>query len=124
MSCNHCANPPCLPACPYGAISKWKEDGIVVVDSEKCVACRSCEKKCPYGSPQFRAGEAKMEKCDFCLERLASNLAPICIAGCPVLALDAGPLEELRRQHGNLRMVEGLADPSRTEPAILFKPKI
>lgn len=123
MACNHCAHPLCRLACPSGAISKREEDGVVVVDPERCVACRNCEKECPYGSPQFRAEEAKMEKCDFCLERLAENRAPICVAGCPVRALDAGPLEELRSRYGNVQVVDGLPDPARACPSIVFKPK-
>ena len=53
MSCNHCAQPACLPTCPTGAIFKRKKDGIVDIDSTLCIGCRRCEAACPYGAPQF-----------------------------------------------------------------------
>ena len=56
MSCNHCAEPACLPTCPTGAIFKRKKDGIVDIDSTLCIGCRRCEAACPFGAPQFIAG--------------------------------------------------------------------
>ncbi|MFC1971324.1 4Fe-4S dicluster domain-containing protein, partial [Chloroflexota bacterium] len=52
--CHHCAEPPCIPACPTGAIIKREEDGIVVVDKETCLgkSCCTCQEACPYDIPQ------------------------------------------------------------------------
>ena len=49
MSCNHCAEPACLPACPTGAIWKRKDNGVVDIDSTLCIGCRRCEATCPFG---------------------------------------------------------------------------
>jgi len=74
VPCYHCAEPLCIPACPVTAISKRKEDGIVVVDREACLGngkCNvACLKACPYDVPQFGPEpDAKMQKCELCLDR-------------------------------------------------------
>ncbi len=126
-SCCHCADPACVAACPSGAITKREEDGIVVVDQEKCWGrdqCDLCLQACPYQSPQFGAEpNAKMQKCNLCLDRLEEGKQPICIAGCPLRALDAGPLEELEERYGQERQAEGFVYSSETKPSIIFKPK-
>ncbi len=53
--CNHCSNPACLQACPRGAIYKRKEDGIVLVDQERCRGSQYCVRACPYGKVFFNA---------------------------------------------------------------------
>ncbi len=94
LSCRHCAKAPCAVVCPSKAISKRIEDGIVVVDSNKCIGCHSCLEVCPFGVPQFEA-DGTMRKCDMCLERLAQNQQPICVATCPTQALHWGTMQEL-----------------------------
>ncbi|MBN1566572.1 MAG: 4Fe-4S dicluster domain-containing protein [Acidobacteria bacterium] len=91
-SCMHCEKPACIAVCPKQAISKRAEDGIVVVDQNKCIGCRSCSAACPFHIPQYgRTG--LMQKCDLCVERLASNKPPACVATCPGEALKYGPIE-------------------------------
>lgn len=125
--CYHCAEPACVSACPVGAISKRKQDGIVVVDREACLGkdnCDMCLQACPYDAPQFGAEEnAKMQKCDFCLVRLVENKKPICVDACPVRALDAGPIEELRAKYGNIREAEGFVYSDELIPSVVFKAK-
>jgi anaerobic dimethyl sulfoxide reductase subunit B (iron-sulfur subunit) len=91
LSCLHCAEPPCRAACPTGAISKRAEDGIVIVDANKCTGCQECYLACPYGVPQFGT-DGTMQKCDFCLER---GMTPACTSPCPADALFFGTMEEL-----------------------------
>ncbi|MBL7209439.1 MAG: 4Fe-4S dicluster domain-containing protein [Dehalococcoidia bacterium] len=126
--CYHCVSPLCIPACPVKAISKREEDGIVVVDREAClgnVKCKvACLKACPYDAPQFGPEpDAKMEKCDLCLERWGENRKPVCIEACPTRALDAGPLDELEAKYGNTREADAFAYSEKTMPSVIFKPK-
>jgi anaerobic dimethyl sulfoxide reductase subunit B (iron-sulfur subunit) len=61
-----------------------------------------------YSVPQFgKEEEAKMQMCTFCVDRVAENKKPICVDACPMRALDAGPLEELKAQYGEVQKVEG-----------------
>ena len=80
-TCYHCADPACVLACPAGAIMKREEDGVVVVNKDECLGrdeCGMCLEACPYGTPQFGVGDnARMQKCDFCIDRLAENKKPI-----------------------------------------------
>ena len=94
VSCMHCADPACVKACPVQAIKKRAEDGIVVVDRDKCIGCKACLKECPFGAPQFGVN-GKMQKCDMCLDRIEDNQIPICAATCPTQALRWGTLAEI-----------------------------
>lgn len=126
-SCYHCTQPACVPACPVEAITKRKEDGVVVVDQIKCLGkdqCDLCWQACTYKAPQFGAEQnAKMQMCNFCLDRLEERKKPICVAGCPMRALDSGPLEELKAKYGDAREAEGFAYSDELKPSVLFKPK-
>lgn len=127
--CLHCADPICAKACPVNAITKRGEDGIVVIDREVCIGseeCKfACRKACPYDTPQFGAEpNAKMQKCDLCLERRAENKKPICVEACPMRALDAGPLDELKAKYGHIQEAEGFAYSERVAPSIIFNPKV
>jgi len=126
-SCYHCVNPGCISACPSGAIHKRDQDGIVLVDREKCQGhdrCGACADVCPYAAPQFGAEEnALMQKCDFCLERWTQGKKPICVDACPMRALDAGPFHELKTKYGGTREATGFSYRTDIAPSILFKPK-
>ena len=127
VTCYHCLEPKCVPACPAGAITKRQEDGIVIVDRESCLGkdnCSMCLDACPYEAPQFGAeNNAKMQKCDLCMDRAAEGKKPICVDACPMRALDYGPLEELRAKYGNIREAEGFVYHKSLGPSIVFKPK-
>jgi molybdopterin-containing oxidoreductase family iron-sulfur binding subunit len=108
--CNHCDNPPCARVCPTKAT--WKrEDGIVAMDWHRCIGCRYCMAACPYGSRSFNWMDPRghipvanpdyptrtkgvVEKCTFCVERLAVGRPPACVEACPEKALVFGDLAD------------------------------
>lgn len=85
--CMHCEDPPCVPVCPTKATFK-REDGIVLVDYDKCIGCGYCVNSCPYDARYItptqvgdkRAGKA--DKCTFCAHRIAAGLDPACVNTC------------------------------------------
>ena len=128
LPCYHCADPPCVLACPAGAISKRESDGIVIVDREKCLGkeeCRTlCLNACPWDAPQFGPEEnARMQKCDLCLERLEQGQQTICVEACPQYALDVGPLDELKAKYGDTVKATGFRYSERFKPSVTFKPR-
>lgn len=97
LLCNHCEEPPCVRVCPTKATFK-RPDGIVAMDYHRCIGCRYCMAGCPYGSRSFNWGEPReyldesklnkefptrmrgvVEKCNFCVERLAVGKMPACV---------------------------------------------
>jgi Fe-S-cluster-containing dehydrogenase component len=90
----HCGKPACMAVCPVDAISKRAADGIVVVDSTKCIGCHSCSAACPFGVPQY-GEDGTMQKCNYCLDRLLQNKEPACVESCPPKALRAGTMDAL-----------------------------
>ncbi|MFB3813773.1 MAG: 4Fe-4S dicluster domain-containing protein [Terriglobales bacterium] len=127
VTCYHCANPGCVSACPVGAISKRDEDGVVIVDNSVCLgkdSCKLCLGACPYRAPQFAAGDdARMVKCDLCLDRLIEKKKPICVEACIMRALDVGPMEALRARYGGVSAAEGFVYRDDLAPSILCNPK-
>ena len=89
MNCNHCEHPACIASCPVPgkAIHKREEDGLVLVDKEKCIGCWSCVKACPYGVPRptnvkNSKGDFVVDKCTFCHHRVTQGLVPACVQTC------------------------------------------
>ncbi|HJN91517.1 MAG TPA: 4Fe-4S dicluster domain-containing protein, partial [Dehalococcoidia bacterium] len=74
--CNHCSYPGCLAACPRNAIYKRPEDGIVLVDQERCRGYRKCVEACPYKKAMYRPTTRTSEKCIGCFPRL-EGLEPL-----------------------------------------------
>lgn len=81
--CNHCTHPACLAACPRKAIYKRPEDGIVLIDQERCRGYRHCVRACPYKKPYFNFSTGKSEKCILCYPRVEKGVAPACFWQCP-----------------------------------------
>jgi len=102
--CQHCDNPPCVSVCPVDATFK-RQDGIVLIDNERCIGCRFCMAACPYSARMFHwqepvADETKTDqeynielnvpqkkgtisKCLFSADRLREGMLPYCVSACP-----------------------------------------
>jgi len=91
-SCLHCEDPPCVPVCPTGASYKRAEDGIVLVDYDKCIGCKYCAWACPYGARELDAKQKVMKKCTLCVDRIYDESIPererkpACVNACPTSA--------------------------------------
>ena len=80
--CEHCLNPTCAAVCPSGAIYKREEDGIVLIDQEKCRGWRMCVSGCPYKKIYFNWSSGKSEKCTFCYPRIEAGQPTVCSETC------------------------------------------
>lgn len=132
MSCNHCAEPACLPTCPTGAIFKRADNGVVDIDSTLCIGCRRCEAACPYGAPQFDPEDGLVKKCNLCIDELEAGRHPYCVMACMMRVLDIGPIDALRagtfptKAMGPgdkpVQQVKNMTSPELTKPSIVFVP--
>lgn len=80
--CEHCLNPACVASCPSGALYKREEDGIVLVDQERCRGWRYCVSGCPYKKVYFNWNTGRSEKCIFCYPRIEAGLPTLCAHSC------------------------------------------
>ena len=80
--CEHCLNPTCVAVCPSGAIYKREEDGIVLIDQDKCRGWRMCVSGCPYKKVYYNWSSGKSEKCIFCYPRIESGQPTVCSETC------------------------------------------
>ncbi|MGH8182112.1 MAG: 4Fe-4S dicluster domain-containing protein [Rhodanobacteraceae bacterium] len=112
-SCLHCETPDCVTVCPTGASYKRAEDGIVLVDQDKCIGCQLCAWACPYGAREIALPHPKtetsdagrkdakrgtMQKCTLCVDRIYNETLderdrqPACVLACPTRARMFGDL--------------------------------
>jgi dimethyl sulfoxide reductase iron-sulfur subunit len=122
VACQQCDDAPCVKVCPVGATFR-RDDGVVLIDYERCIGCRYCIAACPYGVRIFNWGDAKrdpdftvgyghdyrtdgrlvftpdrprgvVEKCTFCVERIDVGEEPFCVTVCPTGARVFGDLND------------------------------
>ena len=99
--CEHCLNPTCVASCPSGSIYKREDDGIVLIDQDKCRGWRMCVSGCPYKKIYYNWTSGKAEKCTFCYPRIESGQPTVCSETCVgrirylgVLLYDADKIEQ------------------------------
>ncbi len=80
--CEHCLNPACVASCPSGSIYKREEDGVVLIDQDKCRGWRMCVSGCPYKKIYYNWKSGKAEKCTFCYPRIEAGLPTVCSETC------------------------------------------
>jgi ethylbenzene hydroxylase subunit beta/complex iron-sulfur molybdoenzyme family reductase subunit beta len=90
----HCTNPACLAACPRQAIFKREEDGIVLIDEDRCSGYRFCMEACPYKRIYFNPLRFISQKCVLCFARLEQGVAPACVRQCPGRVRHFGYLDD------------------------------
>jgi molybdopterin-containing oxidoreductase family iron-sulfur binding subunit len=139
VQCNHCDNAPCVKVCPTGATYK-ADDGLVLMDYQKCIGCRLCVVACPYSARRFNwhmpAGSLEktndlvplrplgvVEKCTLCVHRTRRGKLPRCVEVCPVQARHFGDLNDpeselskLLKQNMSYRLLEEI----NTKPSIRY----
>jgi tetrathionate reductase subunit B len=91
--CNQCSDPPCVRVCPTHA-SHIRKNGIVAIDENKCIGCRSCMAMCPYDSRYSHPIKKIAQKCDFCKHRVEKGIEPSCVNTCPARARIFGDLND------------------------------
>ncbi|MFC1992645.1 FAD-dependent oxidoreductase [Chloroflexota bacterium] len=104
----------------------FSEDAAIL-EAKRCLNCAGhlCLEVCPYMAPQFGDEEnAKMQKCDLCLERWQEGKKPACVGACPTLALDSGPLEELKAKYGDRHEAVGFTYTPEFKPSVVHKLKV
>ncbi|MBI2165056.1 MAG: 4Fe-4S dicluster domain-containing protein [Chloroflexi bacterium] len=133
--CMQCENPPCVKVCPVGATYR-NDEGIVLINHERCIGCRMCMAACPYGvrsfnwdqpenppgalfanySPQYPVPHRRgtVEKCMLCAHRVQDGKLPACAEACPMYAIYLGDLTEDIATNGKdvVKLSQLLADSS------------
>jgi sulfite dehydrogenase (quinone) subunit SoeB len=100
MSCMHCEEADCVTVCPTGASYKRAEDGIVLIDPDKCMGCNYCSWACPYGARELDQNEGVMRKCTLCVDRIydqalpEAERQPACVLACPTHARHFGDFDD------------------------------
>lgn len=142
VTCQHCENAPCVEVCPTGATMKDEETGIVTVDAETCIGCKTCMQACPYEVRVYNDGEPKyamefavgfadapqhvsntVEKCTMCSNLIARGEKPMCVQACVGYARFFGDLDDPNSEVSKLiaeREWEQLLPEQGTNPSVYY----
>ncbi|MGE4292454.1 MAG: sulfate reduction electron transfer complex DsrMKJOP subunit DsrO [Desulfovibrio sp.] len=140
LLCNHCENPPCVRVCPTKATFQ-RPDGIVAMDYHRCIGCRYCMAGCPYGARSFNFSDPRpyihepnpkfptrtrgvVEKCNFCVDRLAQGLLPVCVEKANELAPGAMTFGDLQDENSEVRQVLRENFTIRRKPSVGTEPGV
>ncbi|MEE8122467.1 MAG: 4Fe-4S dicluster domain-containing protein [Anaerolineales bacterium] len=124
ISCMHCSQPPCIPACPTEAIGR-REDGIVLIDANRCDGCQMCLDACPYDAIVYDAQNEKAWKCTLCAHRVDEGLVPFCGVCCEMDAMFFGDINDPAAkvsQYAPKRQAYVLKPELGTDPAVRYCP--
>lgn len=103
VSCVNCTACLCEPACPGEAFA-ISGGGLMLLEVERCTGCGNCLALCPYGAVQFEPVVGKAVKCNFCFDRLADGMKPVCVQSCPTGALGFGEAGDTGNFYESLNM--------------------
>ena len=120
--CNQCDHPPCVQVCPVGATFKT-QDGVILVDGERCIGCRYCIQACPYGARYLHPVTRVADKCTFCYHRLVKGLLPACVEVCPKQARLFGDMKSYASPLGRftrMNKVHVLKPSLNTDPKVYY----
>ncbi len=128
IACNHCVHPRCAGVCPVDAY-QVRTDGIVLINTSKCIGCGYCAWVCPYDAPQLDKSAGVMTKCNLCYDYLDEGLPPACVAACPLRCLDLVDTDDpaVAELGQSLWKIPGEEHPfplpvlSRTEPHLVIR---
>lgn len=124
VSCMHCAEAPCVVACPTEALYR-RDDGLVLVAATDCSGCASCLPVCPYDAIRLNDSTGVVEKCTYCVERLDAGMDPFCVVCCEGRAMSFGDIDDPVDQIVSLlsqRQAYSLNDSSGAKPATRYLP--
>jgi len=120
--CNQCENPPCVQVCPVGATFST-DDGVVLVDADRCIGCSYCIQACPYGARFMNPRTRTADKCTFCYHRVRQGLLPACVEVCPTQARIFGDLHSKASRlvrFARMNKIHVLKPALNTEPKVYY----
>jgi len=121
--CMQCDDPSCVAACPVNATYK-QDDGLVVIDPEKCIGCGNCVTACPYKARYRNPKKRIADKCDFCEDRLKRGKEPACVVTCPTKSRIFGdmndPASPVAQMKKKVKLIQITAPHINTRPNIYY----